>query len=95
MEFVLDSGFDGDLIIPADLVTGLDTSYLGEHPFALADQSYRTCAVHEIYIDWEGEERRPEVAIMDGNPLVGIGVLLENLIHMELTQGGEVLVEPS
>jgi len=31
---------------------------------------------------------------MDGNALVGLGVLLENLIHMELTEGGEVSVEP-
>ena len=40
VEFVLDSGFDGDLIIPPELISGLDFQYLGEHPFTLADDTY-------------------------------------------------------
>ena len=92
LDFVLDTGFEGDLIIPPDLLPSLEAVHLGEHPFALADQTRRECPVYELRLDWDGEERRVEAVIMEGRPLVGIGVLLDNLIEIEMTEGGGISV---
>jgi predicted aspartyl protease len=93
-DFLLDSGFEGDLLIPAEYLAGLDAVYLGEHPFAMADSSYRRSPVYGLYVDWDGDERFTEAAVMESRPLVGIRMLLGKSVHMELTEGGGVIVEP-
>src|SRR5205823_4289669 len=94
VDFIVDSGFEVDLALPTDMLTGLDVVYAGEYPFALADLTYRTRPLYRMLINWQGEDRVTEIVEMDGNPLLGVGVLLGNLVQMEMTDGGEVLVEP-
>lgn len=94
IEFILDSGFEGDLALPSSLLVGLEAVYVGEHPFALADLTYRTRPIYQIILDWHDEERVTEVISIKGNPLLGIGLLRDNLVQIEITEGGEVSVEP-
>ena len=92
-DFILDSGFEGDLTLPPDLLPGLDMSYAGELPFALADLTLRTRPVYQILLEWQGEERIAAIVAMEGNPLLGVGLLRGNLVQMEMDEGGEVTVE--
>jgi predicted aspartyl protease len=94
VEFIVDSGFEADLTLPPDLLIGLDADYAGEYPFSLADLTYRTRPVYRIILNWQGEDRVTEVVAMDGNALLGVGVLRNNLVQMEMVEGGEIVVEP-
>lgn len=94
VEFVVDSGFEGDLSAPPALLSGLDVVFAGELPFLLADLTYRERPVYQMILDWQGEELTVEVIGMDGNPLLGVGLLRGNAVHMEMEEGGEVAVEP-
>jgi predicted aspartyl protease len=94
IEFIVDSGFEGDFSLPPDLLSGLDAAYAGEYPIALADLTYRTRPLYQTLVIWQGEERVTEVIAMDGNPLIGLGILQGNSVYMEITHGGRVEVEP-
>jgi predicted aspartyl protease len=93
-DFIVDSGFEGDLTLPAEVVVTLDAVYAGEYPFTLADFTFRSRPVYRVLLDWMGEERDVAIVAMDGNALLGVGLLRGNLVQMEMDEGGEVIVGP-
>lgn len=93
IEFTVDTAFDGDLALPADLARRLDAQPSGKRGLSLADGSLFVSAAYEILLDWEGEERLSEVLVLDGSPLLGV-VLMEGLrLGVEMEPGGEVSLE--
>ncbi len=63
-------------------------------PISLADGTFRLRPYHELMLVSDDGARRTEVLQIEGNPLLGVGFLSENLLQAEMTDGGEVLVEP-
>ena len=94
VEFVVDTGFDGELALPSGLLTTLDAAYAGDRPLLLADGSVRRHPFYQVIMEWDEEERIIEVIALDGNPLLGVELLEGNLFQSEMTDGGEVTVEP-
>ena len=95
VDFVLDTGFDGDLALPANIVRQLPDAVQGSQFVNLAGGFQRRCPCYEItWEDAEGESRLLEVLVMDGNPLMGTAFLRNHLLSIELIEGGEVLAEP-
>jgi predicted aspartyl protease len=71
VDFVLDTGFDGDLALPAHVVQQLSDAVQGSQFVNLAGGFQRRCPCYEIiWEDDEGEARTLEVLVMDGNPLM-------------------------
>jgi len=93
VELILDSGFEGDLALPPDLLSGLDAFYAGQLPFALADLTLRTRPVYQISLNWQGEERLAAAVAMDGNALLGVGLLRGSFVQTEMDDGGNVSVD--
>jgi predicted aspartyl protease len=93
VDFIVDSGFEGDLTVSPDLLPRLDAVYAGEYPFALADLTYRTRSIYRLVVNWQGEERVTEDIAMEGNPLLRIGMLRGSSVYMEIADGGDVTVE--
>ena len=94
MEFVLDTGFDGELALPGALLARLDATYSSERAIVLADGTFGRRPVYEVVLDWQGGERVTDVLVSEGAPLLGVNLLEENLVQMEMTDGGEVQIEP-
>jgi predicted aspartyl protease len=96
IEFIVDTGFTGELAIPLSLLQQLDAVYSHEHPILLAGGAMERRPFYEIVIEWEDEqERLTEVTALDGgNPLLGNGFLRDNLLQIEMAEGGEVTIEP-
>lgn len=95
VDFVLDTGFDGDLSLPGDIARQLPDAVQGSQYVNLAGGFQRRCPCYEI--EWEdenGEPRTLEVLVMDGNPLMGTAFLRNHLLSIELIEGGEVVAEP-
>lgn len=99
VEFIVDTGFEGDLALPADQARQLDAVPGGPSIRALADGSLVRCAVYEVStdeipMDWEPDPRLVEILVLEGNPLLGMQLLNDRHLHVEVTEGGEVAIEP-
>lgn len=94
VEFLVDTGFYGELALPISLLRLLDAAPLDRRTLRLVDGSPRVARAAEALIDWNGEPRLAEVLELGGEPLLGVLLLQEYHLHAEMTDGGEVLLEP-
>src|SRR5579871_1911150 len=76
VEFILDTGFEGDLALPANLLRQLDVQPLFLSLRALGDGSLVECSVYQIEMKWNDEPRVVEILALEHNPLLGT-LLLE------------------
>jgi clan AA aspartic protease len=93
VEFVLDTGFDGDLTLPSRLVRLLQTAPLFTSLLSLADGSIGDFPVHELVLEWNGTDRPVEVLVLEGSPLLGTLLLDGCQVHLDMVEGGEVVVD--
>ena len=90
----MDTGFEGDLALPSEVIRHLDATYAGEQDILLADFVPRSVDIYKAVIDWQGDERTVEIMVMEGRPLLGTFLLEGNLIQIEMYTGGPVNIEP-
>ena len=94
VEFIVDTGFAGDLSLPAHLAGLLEGTFAGFGTRRLANGQLLKCGTYEIMLDWNDEARPTEVLILEGDPLLGTVLLREYLIQMEMIEGGQIAIEP-
>jgi len=94
IEFIVDTGFEGDLALPPDLVGRTLATPSGYDSHALADGRIEHFETQEIEIDWAGDKRITEVLVIGGEPLVGTTLLSDMHLHVEMAEGGDVSIEP-
>ena len=92
--FILDTGFDGDLSLPTQILQGLDVAAEGERIIELADGSRTTTYEWSATARWEGKPR--DIMIMEsaGEPLLGMELLWQSRITLETRAYGPVVIEP-
>ncbi len=93
VEFIVDTGFDGDLILPRHLVERLSASPAFRDLRELADGSVREIDVFELDIQWNGTDRTVEILALQGRPLAGNRLFENCRITIDLYEGGEVTIE--
>ena len=93
VEFIVDTGFRGEITLPARLATRLDAPVVGTRVVQLADGTSRIAPVHLLSVEWESELRLVETLALEGNPLLGTELLEGYHVHAEISEGGEVFVE--
>ena len=93
VEFIIDTGFDGELALPPHLALRLPLTTAGHQTLALADGTTVYSPYYRLLLEWDGEERLTEVLLLDGSPLLGVNLLNETLMQIEWTEGGEVSIE--
>jgi clan AA aspartic protease len=71
IEFVVDTGFDGFLMLPPEAVAALSLPIFQRIEANLADGTNRRAALHTARILWEGEEREVQVLALGTRPLLG------------------------
>jgi clan AA aspartic protease len=94
VEFVVDTGFEGELSVPPNLARQIASEPSGLRSLAMADSSVVRRPYHEATIEWNGIQRLTEVLVLDGRPLLGVELLDGCLLQAEMTEGGELLIEP-
>jgi clan AA aspartic protease len=94
VEFVLDTGFDGWLALPPSLTKLIDAIPVDTQTTLLPGGVIRRAPAYEMKLDWQGTPLTVEVLEIAGRPLLGTKALRDNLIQIEMTDGGEVSVEP-
>ncbi len=92
-EAVLDTGFNGALALPPDLIAELGLRFKYRGLAALADGTEIFLDVHEALISWNGRLLRVLVGAAENDPLLGMALLYGHELTMQVVEGGEVLIQ--
>jgi len=90
----VDTGFDGELALPGLILQQLDASFSIDQEIMLADGSRGRRPLYRVDVDWDDELRPTDVLLLEGIPLLGVNLLAGSLLQAEMTDGGEVSIEP-
>ncbi len=89
----IDTGFNGDLVLPQEEISNLGLPQSGTVKAILADGSEVALQRYICLIDWFGNERDLEVVANDGEyPLLGVGLLVGHDLHISY-RSGEITIE--
>lgn len=94
IDAVIDTGFNGFLTLPPARLASLGATWLYRGQGVLADGSIRVFDVYATTVIWDGQPRRVEVKSVDAAPLVGMALLLNHDLRIEIVPGGSVLITP-
>jgi clan AA aspartic protease len=94
VDAVLDTGFTEFLSLPPALIAALALPYVTLDRVMLADGSIVQCRVYEAEVDWEGRLRVVSVHAAQGAPLIGMSLLYDHLLTIEVVNGGALTIEP-
>ena len=93
IEFVIDTGFTGEICLPVEAVSLMGLTFRHDTPANLADNSEVLLALHEATIIWDGSERELLVIATGRRPLVGTALLDEQELVIQFTEGGLVMID--
>lgn len=93
IEAIVDTGFDGELQLPPELIRRLGYPYEGSALGTLADGSEGRFDYHSGKVLWHGTEREVIVIASDGDPLVGMALLGGSRLTVDAVPSGAVRVE--
>lgn len=89
----IDTGFNGDLVLPQSDIDDLGLSPSGTIKATLADGSEIALQPYACYIDWFGEMRDTEIVANDGEfPLLGVGLLVGHELKINY-RSGEITID--
>ena len=93
IEAVVDTGYSGFLTLPAELVSelGLPFAYMGQA--LLANDAQVDFDVHYATVLWDGQPRDIEADATGSTPLVGMLMLDNHDLSIQVRNGGRVVVQ--
>jgi clan AA aspartic protease len=92
-ETVIDTGFNGFLTLPAELIAQLSLSRVGETQATLGDGSSLKANIFEAKVLWDSHERDVVVLQMEGGALAGMSLLWGYRLMLEGKTNGRAIVE--
>ena len=93
VEAVVDTGYTGSLTLPPPLVAELQSPYLSEGGAILADDTEVGFRVYGVTVLWEGGPRSVEADAMGSTPLVGMSLLDDHGLSIQVRAGGRVVIQ--
>lgn len=92
-EAVIDTGFNGSLILSSGLVTALGLPRVSRTSVILADGSEAVFDVYRATVQWNGVTRHVDAYMSDAVSLVGMRLLDRHSLYIDVENGGRVLVQ--
>lgn len=94
VDAILDTGFSGFLTLSPILIQQLGWTYRDSTPIVLADGTPRDTDVFEGRIRWNARWQTIRVQASDGGTLLGMGLLRDHFVGIEVITNGSVTIEP-
>ncbi len=95
IEAVIDTGFNGYLTLPSQLVSVLQLPFAGHRRGTLADGSVTRLDVYLASVVWHGRQKDVLISQAAGTPLIGMSLLEGSRLTMDVADGGDVTIEES
>ena len=93
VDAVVDTGFNGYLVLPPTLVADLGLPVVGDGEAVLADGSEAAFDVYGVTMLWDGQERYVETGAVGVDPLVGMAMLDNHDLSIQVRNGGRVVIQ--
>ena len=93
IEFVMDTGFTGELCLPPEAVSLMGLPFRHDTLANLADNSEVMLSLHEAIVFWDDIERDVLVIATGRRPLIGTALLDEQELVIQFTEGGLVTID--
>jgi len=94
VDAVVDTGFSGFVTLPVAVIAGFGLPRLSGGQATLADGSMRRFDTFTAELEWGGVWRVVVVWALGDEPLVGMLLLADCELRMQVRDGGDVTVEP-
>jgi len=92
VEAIVDTGYNGYLTLPPDLITALQLPFRRRSSAVLGDGSATAFNVHEATIAWDGQLRRIPVDAATTEPLLGMRLLYGHNLTVDVLEEGELSI---
>ena len=93
VDVVLDTGFNGHLALPRRVLQRLDARVWDATTHQVAGGEIIATQTFMLEMVWLGRARTVEVIALEGNALLGTGLLLGTQITIDAIADGEVIIE--
>ena len=93
VEAVIDTGFNGYLTLPNDLINYLNLQRAGSRHVTLGDGNVVVLDMYFAKVLWHGQEREVLALQADGGPLIGMSLLHGSRLVLEIINNGNVTIE--
>ena len=92
VEAVIDTGFNGYLTLPNDLINYLKLQRAGSRHVTLGDGNVVVLDMYLAMVLWHGQQREVLALQADGGPLIGMSLLYGNRVMLEIIDNGDVTI---
>ena len=93
LELVLDTGFTGYLVLPQAVVRRLGLRYRGRRNVILASGERSALDSYAAAVNWHGRRRDVIVFESRSESLLGVALLSNSSVTLDVWAGGAVLIE--
>ena len=90
----VDTGFDGAMVLPQNVIDDLALMPDPAITIQLADGSQVEMQTYKVIVLWEGNERHVHVVPTQGFILIGLHLFHRHHLDINFTDGGMVTIEP-
>jgi len=94
VDVIVDSGFTASLTLPVTMVTALGLARQSGGTAVLADGSVRQFDICAAEVAWGGTWRAVLVSVVGNEPLLGMRLLADHKLVIEVVPGGLVEILP-
>ena len=93
IEAVVDSGYNGHLMLTPELVSELGLPFVTASRAFLADGSEAIFDVYGVTVLWDGHTRYIDAYMSVATPLVGMRLLGSHNLNIVVANGGRVVIQ--
>lgn len=94
VDAVVDSGFTSFLALRPEMIAALELSRKNVESFILGDGSLVDLPTYWVELDWDGAVRKVPVQSVKDTPLVGMEMMKDYHLSMEIWDGGRLRLTP-
>lgn len=94
IEAVIDTGFNGYLVLSSNLADRLELQLAGNRRATLGDGHSVVLDAYLGTVIWHGRERPILVLQAEGGPLIGMSLLFGSRVTLNIEDGGNVSIDP-
>ncbi len=94
IQATVDTGFNGWLSLPTELILRRNFVWLTREEGTLADGKKEMFDIFNGIVKWRGQDRRVFVSATLGHALIGMSLLEGSGVNMQVKPGGDVTIAP-
>ena len=94
IQCILDTGFDRDIALPSGAIEQLGLTPAETVSVTLADSTHALMTRYNAWVSWQGQLIEAEVLETTGESVIGMALLENSTLTVQVWDGGEVRIEP-